>query len=33
MEGLTLVGSYAPQAATAETRASGTGIGINLYWY
>jgi len=29
MEGLTLVGSYAPQASTAETRASGTGIGIN----
>ena len=29
MEGLTLVGSYAPQASGAETRASGTGIGIN----
>jgi hypothetical protein len=29
MEGLTLVGSYAPQASTAETRQSGTGIGIN----
>ena len=29
MDGLTLVGSYAPQASTAETRASGTGIGIN----
>jgi len=29
MEGLTLVGSYAPQASSAETRASGTGIGIN----
>ena len=29
MEGLTLVGSYKPQAGTAETRASGTGIGIN----
>ena len=29
MEGLTLVGSYAPQASAAETRASGTGIGIN----
>jgi len=29
MEGLTLVGSYAPQASTAETRASGTGLGIN----
>ena len=29
MDGLTLVGSYAPQASGAETRASGTGIGIN----
>jgi outer membrane protein OmpU len=29
MDGLTLVGSYAPQASSAETRASGTGIGIN----
>ena len=29
MEGLTLVGSYAPQASSAETRASGTGIGAN----
>ena len=29
MEGLTLVGSYAPQASSAETRASGTGIGVN----
>ena len=29
MEGLTLVGSYAPQASTAETRASGTGLGVN----
>ena len=29
MEGLTLVGSYAPQASGAETRASGTGFGIN----
>jgi outer membrane protein OmpU len=29
MDGLTLVASYAPQASTAETRASGTGIGVN----
>jgi len=29
MEGLTLTGSYAPQASSAETRASGTGIGLN----
>ena len=29
MDGLTLVGSYAPQASTAETRASGTGLGLN----
>jgi len=29
MEGLTLVGSYKPQAGSAETRASGTGLGIN----
>jgi len=29
MEGLTLVGSYKPQAGTSETRASGTGFGIN----
>jgi outer membrane protein OmpU len=29
MDGLTLVGSYAPQASGAETRASGTGIGFN----
>ena len=29
MDGLTVVGSYAPQASTAETRASGTGMGIN----
>ena len=29
MDGLTLVGSYAPQASTAETRASGTGFGVN----
>ena len=29
MEGLTLVGSYKPQAGTAETRASGTGLGLN----
>ena len=29
MDGLTLVGSYAPQASGAETRASGTGLGIN----
>jgi outer membrane protein OmpU len=29
MEGLTLVGSYAPQASSGETRASGTGFGIN----
>jgi outer membrane protein OmpU len=29
MEGMTLVASYAPQASGAETRASGTGIGIN----
>jgi outer membrane protein OmpU len=29
MEGLTLTASYAPQASTAETRASGTGFGVN----
>jgi outer membrane protein OmpU len=29
MDGLTLVGSYAPQASTSETRASGTGLGAN----
>jgi outer membrane protein OmpU len=29
MDGLTLTGSYAPQASGAETRASGTGIGVN----
>ena len=29
MDGLTLVGSYAPQASTSETRASGTGLGLN----
>ena len=29
MDGLTLVGSYAPQASTAETRSSGTGLGLN----
>ena len=29
MDGLTVVGSYAPQASTSETRASGTGMGIN----
>ena len=29
MEGLTLTASYAPQASSAETRASGTGIGFN----
>jgi outer membrane protein OmpU len=29
MEGLTLTASYAPQASSAETRASGTGIGAN----
>jgi outer membrane protein OmpU len=29
MDGLTLVGSYAPQASGSETRASGTGMGIN----
>jgi len=28
MDGLTLTASYAPQASTAETRASGTGIGV-----
>jgi len=28
MEGLVLTASYAPQASTAETRASGTGIGL-----
>jgi outer membrane protein OmpU len=29
MEGLTLVGSYKPQAGTSEARASGTGLGLN----
>jgi outer membrane protein OmpU len=29
MEGLTASLSYAPQASTAETRASGTGVGLN----
>ena len=29
MDGLTLVGSYAPQASTSETRSSGTGLGLN----
>jgi outer membrane protein OmpU len=29
MEGLTLTGSYAPQASSAETRTSGTGVGVN----
>jgi outer membrane protein OmpU len=29
MDGLTLVGSYKPQAGTSETRSSGTGMGIN----
>ena len=29
MEGLTLVGSYKPQAGTSDTRSSGTGLGVN----
>jgi outer membrane protein OmpU len=29
MEGLTATLSYAPQASSAETRASGTGVGVN----